>query len=887
MNENRSAHFKIQEKIGEGGMGVVYRAVDSRLGRDVALKILPEAFTADPERLARFRREAQLLASLNHPHIATIYGLEEVDGSQALVLELVPGPTLEDRVRGRAIPVPEALSVAGQIAEALESAHERGIVHRDLKPANVKLTADGSVKLLDFGLAKALEGDPASSDSQVLSQSPTISANMTGANVILGTAAYMSPEQARGQAVDRRADIWAFGVILYEMLTGSRLFTGETVSDTLAAVLKTDPDWERLPGDTPPALRRLLRRCLRRDPRERLRDVGDAWLVIEEVLRGGIEAEEPGVSAPPVSRRLPMVLGTVAVAAVAVAAAAWLVRPKATDLPHRVFEIPVADLSGQVGVGSSVALSPSGRSVAYTSRGRVWIRELDNLTPREVSHSEDGAAPFWSPDGTWLAFMADTRLLKVRAAGGEPEVVCELEERGNAASGGAWFEDGRIVFCTGYGGLMEVSANGGDPHALLEPDQEKEQDFHDVTALPDDRGVLFITHRSEGYDTVESYSDGTRRLVVRVPGQSLSDPVYSATGHVLFQRGPGTPGVWAVPFDLGGLEPVGEPFLVVQEGAVPSVSAGGTLIYVRAKGTGLDQLVWRDREGKTVATLGPPQRVFPAPALSPDGNRVVVRISDNDSPDLWILDAARDTRTRLSFEEGAKDFPSWSSDGRWIYYQFGRAAADLALQVRRSDGTGGPRKLGVGVMPSVSRDGRFLIYAGPNGGQTDIQYVALKDDETADGEPKTFLSTPRYEFWPRLSPDGRYLLYVSSESGKDEIYLKEFPGGEGKWQVSVHGGDWPHWRGDGGEIYYVTGNRMMAVPVSTKDGLRLGNPTELFTFKSSGVWLPFDWPDGFDVTADGRRFIMVEAVEQKTGEGPEPGLVVVQNWFAPFRNAGS
>jgi serine/threonine-protein kinase len=613
------AHYKITEKLGAGGMGEVWRAHDSKLGRDVALKVVPAAFAQDPERMARFQREAQVLASLNHPHIGAIYGLEDLDNSSALVLELIEGPTLSDRVRtGGAMPVAEALRIAQEMAEAVETAHESGIIHRDLKPANVKLTADGQVKVLDFGLAKAMEAGDSGSGA-VLTQSPTLSpitGAMTADNVILGTAGYMSPEQARGQTVDKRADIWAFGVILFEMLTGRNLFTGDTVSDSLAAVLRADPDWEELPPDTPPRIRRLLRRSLEREPKNRLRDMGDARLAIAETIAGVPDTEDSGVRALTAPRNPWPVLVAAVAGAVVAAALTWWLAPHGEELPLRKFAIPMAMDDPNMGAAFEPALSPDGSRMAYSSGGRLWIRNLAELRARELAGTEGARAPFWSPDGRWIGYGQEHELRKISPEGGESSLIGVMPSSSLSNSATAcWTVDHGIVFSTAESGLYQIPAQGGDATELV-PTGEGESDFHEVVTGPGGRGLVFVVHRTEGIDTIGALTpDGRRTTLMTVEGQTVADPACSPTGHVLFRRYPSADGVWALPVSFDDMEVTGEPFLVTADARRPT-AAGGNLVLVTGVHAGRRELVWMNRQGEAQGTIGEPADIRPWPSLS-------------------------------------------------------------------------------------------------------------------------------------------------------------------------------------------------------------------------------------------------------------------------------
>jgi len=882
----RISHYEIEDKLGEGGMGEVWRASDTKLGRRVALKVLPAAFAADAERMARFRREAQVLASLNHPHIAQIFGLEEDGITHALVLELVEGPTLGDRIRAGRLAADEVLRIALQIAQALETAHEQGIVHRDLKPENVKLTGAGQVKVLDFGLAKAMEGSrPDTGVTQSPTISPVISGAMTAANVILGTAGYMSPEQARGQAVDRRADIWAFGVVAWEMLTGNRLFTGDTVSDTLAAVLRLEPDFGALPADTPPRLQRLLRRCLERDPLRRLRDIGDARIELEEILGGDLGERESAVEAAPPKRAV--LFGVGAAALLLGAALGFLVQrgrtPAASELPVVKFEIPVPDLRTTLASGgTTTAISPDGRRIAYTSGGALWVRDLAELEPRELPGTAGAVLPFWSPDGEWIAYGARDKLYKIRVlGGGAPLAICEIENNFSPAAGGVWGEDGRIVFGDGGGPLWRVSAQGGDPDTLLALDPETEGDFHNVSALPGGKGLLFVVHRKGGtYDRIDLLADGRRRTLVFMEDEELVFPQWSPSGHLVFRRGPTNPGIWAVPFSLASLEPTGEPFLALPDATLPSLSRNGTMVLAAAAAASGSQLQWFGRDGEPGERIGSAQDQMSWFPLSPSGDRFVIRVIGEDI-DLHVVDIGRHTQTRLTFTDASERFPTWSVDGRRIYYEDARDFPNSTMWVTNADGSGEPIEIGPGIGGAPSPDGRsfvYVLYAGSN--DFDLWYRDLDETGLPIGEPRLFLDTPRATFAPSVSPDGRFVAYISDETGDDEVYLKPFPGGSGKWQVSVDGGFWPQWSADGTEIWYAAGDDLMAVSVET-DPVRLGTPRLLFTRPDPPRAMPYGAPDAFSVTPDGNRFLVAVLPEGADDRRPT-GLVVVQNWFAAF-----
>ncbi|MGD8394138.1 MAG: protein kinase [Candidatus Eiseniibacteriota bacterium] len=890
------AHYRISERIGAGGMGEVYRASDTRLKRDVALKVLPEAFASDQERMQRFGREAQLLASLNHPNIAAIYGVEEANGTRCLVLELVPGEDLAQRLERGPLPLDEALEIARQVAEALESAHERGIVHRDLKPANIKVADDGTVKVLDFGLAKALEDEPGQTSDPT--HSPTLSIVATRAGVILGTAAYMSPEQAKGKTVDRRADIWAFGVVLYEMLTGTRLFTGDSPSEILAAVIMQEPDLGELPDAVPPRVRQLVARCLRKDPRARLRDIGDARIALEETLAGepdvtitsGVDAAgggRPHASSARTTRRFqPLVLAAAAlVIAVVAAALSWQLHPAVPGPPLRKFILPSMDPDGRVS-GLSLAVSPGGRMIAFTANDRLWVRDLDRLEPRVLDDTDGARAPFWSPDDAWIGYGTQGRLWKVPVSGGKPTALCELEEAFNSASGGAWGEDGRIVFCTGDGGLLAVSEQGGDPASIHVPDPESELDFHNVSALPDGRGHLFVVHRREGYDTIAVLADGERRQVIRHEGQEVSHPVYTRPGYILYDRWPLNNGIWALPFALDRLEATGEPFLVCAADDSPSVARDGTLAYRRRGNVAtMRQLVEVDRDGRQVRTIGQPQEaMFLQPSLSPDGRRVAVCSRSDEELDVWLEDVERGTSTRLTFESGSEVWPGWHAGGEYVIYQIGTTPDQHQIAACRADGTDEPFTIVQGSAPLPTRDPSQL-FVHRRGDGWDLWRVELDHDLAPVGEAVLFIGGAGHQTAARLAPDGRHVVYQSDETGMTQVYVTGFPEAHGKWQVSVHGGQWPCWSGDGEQIFYVVDDAVMVVDVDTSAGIVLGQPEVLFTRTTTGASFAYDWIDGFDVSDDGQRFYMVRNVEPDAADdGPsqKAGIVLVENWFAEF-----
>jgi Tol biopolymer transport system component len=853
-------------------MGEVWRARDTRLARDVALKFLPEGLAQDPDRLARFRREAQLLAALNHPNIAAIYGLEEAEGALFLVLELVPGEDLAARLKRGPLPLDDALAATKQIAEALEEAHERGIVHRDLKPANVKVTPEGKVKVLDFGLAKAWTGDPGSggTSSSDLSQSPTLAHGSSEAGLILGTAAYMSPEQARGKLVDKRADVWAFGALLYELLTARRLFDGETVSDVLAAVLTRQPEWAALPAATPRSVRRLLERCLQRDPKLRLRDIGEARIA----LSAGTPADDAGAAAAPVEgTRWWLPAGAGFAAAVLLFALVSGLRPTTTpEAPVRKLDLQVAGLEYSA-FGKVPLLSPDGRRLLYHASDGLWLRDFTQLDARELPDTQGAVYPCWSPDGRHIAYVQRGRLWTVAVEGGQPSEVGAVPADLTGSGGTAWSEDGQIVLAgSDTIGLLAIPAKGGDAREVLALDRAHETDFHEVSALPGGRGFLLTVHRREGLDTIELLAAGARRALVRLPGESLRTPVFSSTGHVLYRRESTSPGIWAVAFSLDRLTVSGAPFPVAPGGSAPSVAQDGSFAFVRAPDTP-SEVVWVSRGGaiETVAELPGPASSSTLDVsglgMSTDGRRAVVNVQRGGYGELWVCDLVRGTTSRLMSERADALSAVWTPDGRVIFasllggrsWNLWRVAGDGASRPERItdvDAIHNPK--------AVSPDGRFLLFAQGAGAKADLWLLPLD----GSGPATPWLETPANEgLGTSFSPDGRFLAYASDETGRSEIYVRPFPRGEGRWQVSTDGGQAPAWSPGGGEILYWSRDRILSAGVSPRGaGLDVSKPRQLFAV-APGTGLS---PD-FRLAADGQRLLMTRSRQ-------EDRIALVLNW---------
>ncbi|MEO5741040.1 MAG: protein kinase [Vicinamibacterales bacterium] len=889
--------YEVSAQIGAGGMGQVFRALDTRLNRDVALKVLPDSFAHDAERVARFTREAQTLASLNHPNIAHIHGLEESGGVMALVMELVEGEDLSQRITRGAVPLAEALLIAKQIAEALEAAHEQGIIHRDLKPANIKLRPDGTVKVLDFGLAKAI--NPAGSSNVQAMDSPTLSMQATAAGVILGTAAYMAPEQARGKVVDRRADIWAWGCVLFEMLTGTRAFRGDDVTDTMVAVLSKEPEWPALPASAVGA-KPLLARCLQKDPRQRLQAIGDARICIDELIAGPAVDLRPKVLSRTLGRRrgaVALAAATAAGASIA-ALATWTLTRPAPLVPLTPTRIEMAVPSAQPlaihGSDRDIAISSDGRQIAYRTLTHLMVRSLDRLETRALEEVPSLRQPFFSPDGQWIGFFDGEGLKKVPSAGGRVTTVHLTQ---NVPRGASWGTDNTITFAT-YDentGLMRVPASGGEATALTTPDVTKgERDHWYPSNLPGGRGVLFTlaaaNQPEKAQIAVLDSRTGQRKTLL--PG---SHAEYVRTGHLVFMAGGS---LSAVPFDLERLEVNGDPVGILDDvwhspsGAGNyALSNSGTLVYLRSTATAVPRaLVWIDRKGRETPISAPP-RLYREVRLSPDDGRVALSARD-EQRDIHVWDLARETLTRLTFHPAVDERPAWTPDGRFIVFGSQRAGG-TNVYMQAVDGSGPIRQLTEGTdqqMPAfVTSDGSGIVGTQvPTTTNGDIVWFPLSrpgraaDASSALSRAEPLINSGFVEWNPDVSPDARYLVYQSNESGRDEIYVRPFPRvNEGRWQVSTNGGVQALWSRNGRELFFIDrARRMIAVPVDTTGSpFAFGNPVKLFDAPSGETYLGRD----YDVTRDGQRFVMITGSAAGQRAASAAPMVLVLNWLEELK----
>ena len=857
--------YEILSLIGSGGMGEVYRARDTKLGRDVAIKVLASRVSDDGMVLARIEREARLLASLNHPAIATIHSVEEWDGAPAIVMELVEGETLGVRLFEGPLPVVEVVRIAKQVSDALTVAHDRGIVHRDLKPANIHLRPDGAVKVLDFGLAKSV----GHTDTQLMSQSVTT----TGS--VMGTAPYMSPEQARGQEVDRRSDIWSFGAVIYELLTGKRAFYGATPADTIVAVLSQEPDWSALPADTPPGLTALLQRCLQKDVRSRLRDLGDASFDY-----GSTNAAFVGAIGIARRRNAARWLAITASLA-AIAGAIWLTatlinRSTGGDGPLRKFELEAeglgedpATFAGDTGPGQGVVLSPDGRRIVYPASGRLWVRELSQLTARELDGTTQAAAPTWSPDSSWVAYAVGDQLRKSPITGGPAVTIATMAGPFVEAGGAGWDSSGQLFYSIGNGPIYRVSADGGDPERLIDVDPGV-LDYHDVTIAAG--RPLFVSHQTNNNHSIDTLENGKRTTLFGPIPQVIRHAAYSRSGHLVFQRVDSNPGIWAIAVDERTLRPTGEPFLVASKGLRPSVAADGTLVYVTDETWGQVRMSFVNRAGAVVRDVGEPAAGLRHPALSPNGDRIAYVAPAGERDDLFAMDVDTGVSTRLTMT-GTRGDPEWDPDGTRLLFSCGatgREGGVCAMEMK--GGASEPSILVPGAsQPDLSSDGKS------------IAYILLDPKTRTDvwSAPLDRLSAPRavrrstaFDFQPRISPDGRWIAYASSEAGIPQVFVADYPNVRRRWQVSADSGAQAEWNPRGGELFFLDGGgRMQSVAVGNQGPSE--KPRLLFAESVSRAHLT----RAYSVSSDGESFLVVRDVDRGA---TRPKITVVENWFAEF-----
>ncbi len=895
----RLGAYEIVAPLGAGGMGEVWRARDTTLEREVAIKVLPAAFASDPERLARFEREAKVLASLNHPNIAAIYGFHEQDGLRFLAMELVPGRDLAERLKKGSVPLPEALDVARQVAAALEAAHGIGIVHRDLKPANVQRAPDGTVKVLDFGLAKALE-----SPGGDLRQSMTVTSAGSTVGMIVGTAAYMSPEQARAQMVDRRTDLWAFGCLLYEMLAGKKAFDGPTITDVLAAVVTRDPDWSALPSDTPTPVRRLLRRCLEKDLKKRLRDAGDASLLLEDnpedARAEAFVSAAPPATVPAWKRGLPWAIVLVLAAGLTTALVTRR-GSRATTASPMIFSAKLPpdirlDIENNPGEHPILAITRDGSRIVFVAGSgdsrQLYLRPTNKLVASPVPGTEGAFAPFFSPDGRWIAFFTPSKLEKIPADGGEP---IELTDSG-MARGGVWCDDDTIVFAPfTSSGLMRIPSGGGKPIPLTELDPARQERTHRWPALLPGGEIAFTVgtagkpgdYEDSQIDAVSVATGKRRPLVI---GASMVR--YAASGHLVLARdnqlfamrltdAKGRALINATPVVQGveGVESSGVVFF--------DIADNGTMIYAERdpKAKALE-LVRVDRDGH-VEPLPFPPREYRAPRVAPDGRRIVVGLGPGRgrTSDVWIGNLEHGDMARLTIgtSAGISASPVWTPDGARVTFGMNTPGGGDALASKAADGTGAESVLASFPVAAArsplswSRDGRHLVFYADGGAGHSADLMVLS---VADGQTRPVAATPAIEMAGALSPDGRWLAYASDESGRLEIYVQSFASAGGRWQVS-DGGSTPRWSSDGKALYYVSAARMMMeVPVETGAAFSHARPKALFEtrFPTNS-----DTFTNYDVTPDG-HFIMIRTMsEMRTAEH----VNVIVNFFELLRRTAS
>jgi serine/threonine-protein kinase len=865
------SHYKVLENIGQGGMGEVYLAEDSRLDRKVALKILPEHLSDRAELRERFEREARAVSSLNHPHICTLYDIGEQDGIHYLVMEHLVGETLEARLAKGPLPLEQTLEYAIQIADALEAAHKQNIVHRDLKPSNIMLTPGGHVKVMDFGLAKRV--------TPVEGKEEEVTTKLTKDNSFLGTVPYMSPEQLRGQEVDSRSDIFSFGVVLYEMLAGVHPFKKGGQIETANAILSETPaPLSRYTNDISGLLQYAVKKMLAKEQDRRYQlihevrtDLGDLIEESGDSIREVATGLSGASSAVGWQRWLPWALASI-FAGSTLYTAFWS-QPALPETPVRKFELLVPSPGS---AQSPPQISPDGAKIVYFSEGQLWIRELDQWQLRALDGTQNAFFPCWSPDSTVVAYLTtDGRLMKVPISGGEPQVVAMVGTLGGTATC-TWEPNGRILIAGTDFGLLAVSSQGGDPKEIL-PLNQGEADFHEVSYLPGG-AVLFSTHDG----SIEYFDGSTRKEILNLGNESLGWPIYSESGYLVYHRGTTNPGIWAVPFSLSRQEITGQHVLVVPGADYPSLSTEEprTLAYVRTGGVGQQlTFVWVDREGREEPVPAEP-RAYGEFSLSPDGTKIAVPVTGPGNRDVWIYDLVRDTPMRLTFDPGNEVFPIWTPDGQRV--AFGSLGAPLSWKA--ADGTGEVETLvesSSNQFPQAfSPDGTTLIFEDRSSSGVDLGTLSLEGERIST----LLMETKFTEQNLALSSDGRWMAYESNESGQFEVYVRPFPDvNGGRWQVSSGGGGWPLWSADGRELFYGSSEGMMAVPIETESAFTQGTVDLLFDLS------PYLRPSArrnrrrIDISPEGDRFLMQKAGDGSDETAAATSIIVVLNWFEELK----
>jgi serine/threonine-protein kinase len=892
MTERTLGHYAVESQLGAGGMGVVYKATDTRLGRQVAIKMLHESYLKDPERRARFEREARVLASLNHPNIAAIHGIEEAGERKFLVLEYVPGDTLAQRLARGPLPPKEALDLGRQVADALGAAHEAGVIHRDLKPANIKITPEGKVKVLDFGLAKATEAAPAAAGG---ADAETITEEMTQAGVVMGTAPYMSPEQASGKPVDRRTDIWAFGCVMYEALSGKRTFPGETTTEILVGILDREPAWNVLPASTPENVKCLLRRCLSRDARSRLHDIADARLELEDTLAGRATGQLSAVAPRSADRRV-WAGATACLLLGASAAGLWVWLGTQPAVPPRVarFNINLPEGSRlEFSWGGLLTFSPDSKTVVYPinfpQRDAVYTRRVDELESKPMEAAKGLGNVLYSPDGRWFWTFDRSKgmVVKVPSGGGAPVPIAPMK----MLFRGEWGPDDYIYWSDGLvSPVIRTPVNGGTSEPVTELDAARQERTHRFARLlPEGRAVMFTVAAGdiETFDEarIDAVDLRTRKRKTLIQGGTC--PRYSPSGHIVYARGGS---LYAVPIDHRKLEAAGTP-VKVADGVLMSIntgfayfdiSPGGDLAYAAGPvENGERRLYWVDRQGKAEQLPLPP-RSYLNPRLSPDGKQLAVEV-EGPNHDFYTYDFARGVMSRIT-NDGISHAPIWSPDGRRFVFRSWKGGM-MSLAWMPADRSGPEESLleypAWHSAASISPDGKYLSFDQVERGVFGIWMLPL----TGDRKPVPFLRSKSQTGAGKFSPDGKWIVYCSMESGKAEVYVQSWPGPGPKIQISSEGGTDPLWRHNGKEIFYRKGSKMLAVPVNTHGSFQAGKPQLLWEGEyteglSSSCGVKGATNTGYDVSPDGQRFVMIKDEDQNTFSTK---IVVVMNWVEELK----